>query len=119
MTMKDIGLAALVLVSCVAPIAVPPASPSPGQWYFDPVTQPARRGGPAAVTIHGAPGVQCSAVFLWPGTQSDGQRVSPVTTDLSGSATIRWSVDPATPPGSWRVDATCGGQLFSTHVPVE
>ena len=50
---------------------------------------------------------------------SGGQRIAPVTTDTSGAATFSWTVDPATPPGSWRMDATCAGQVFSTHVPIE
>ena len=115
--MTRIAFAALVLASCAAPIAAP--STSLAQWYFDAVTLPGRRGGTAAATIHGSPGVSCTAVFLWPDMPSGGQRIAPVTTDASGSATFRWTVDPATPPGSWRIDATCAGQLFSTHVPVE
>jgi hypothetical protein len=41
------------------------------------------------------------------------------TTDASGTAVLRWPVDPATSAGSWRIDATCGGQTLSTHVPIE
>ena len=114
-----LAIAAFLLASCAAPATAPPSSPSPGQWYFDAVTQPVRRGGTATVTIHGAPTVQCTAVFLWPGMPSGGQGVAAVTTDASGRAAFRWTVDPATPPGSWRMDATCAGQVFSTHVPIE
>ncbi len=114
-----VAIVTLLLASCAAPAAAPLASAPPGQWSFDAVTQPGRRGGDASVTIHGLSGVPCTAVFLWPGAPSDGQRIAPVTTDTSGSATFRWSVDPATPPGSWRIDATCAGQVFSTHVPID
>ena len=114
-----LAIAAFLLASCAAPAPQPPASAAAGPWYFDAVTQPVRRGGTAAVTIHGAPGVQCTAVFLWPEMPTGGQRIAPVTTDTSGAATFSWTVDPATPPGSWRMDATCAGQVFSTHVPIE
>ena len=117
--MKAIAVAGLLLASCAAPIVVPSASPSAVRWYFDAVTQPARRGGAASIAIHGSPGVSCIAVFLWPDAPSGGQRIAPVTTEASGTATFRWAVDPATPAGSWRMDATCAGQVFSTHVPVE
>ena len=116
--MTRIALTALLFAACAGPIPVP-STGSPGQWYFDAVTQPGRRGGNASITIHGPPGVSCAALFLWPGMPSGGQRVASVTTDGSGSATFRWTVDPATPPGSWRIDATCAGAVFSTHVPIE
>ena len=112
-------IAALLFVSCAASSAPARASSPPGQWYFDPVAQPARRGTTALVTIHGVPNTACTAIFLWPGAPSGGQRVPPATTDATGVAVFRWTVDPATPPGSWRIDATCAGQLFSTHVPIE
>ena len=113
-----LAIVALLFVACAAPVP-PAASSPPGQWYFDAIGQPARRGTTAMVTIHGVPNTACTAVFLWPGTPSGGQRVPPATTDATGVAVLRWTVDPATPPGSWRIDATCAGQLFSTHVPIE
>jgi hypothetical protein len=116
---RGAALLALVLASCGAP-AVTPRSPSPllGQWYFD-ATQPGKRGGTASVTIHGSPSVQCTALFLWPKMPRAGQSIPAATTDASGTAVLRWPVDPATPAGSWRIDATCGGQTLSTHVPIE
>ena len=114
-----LAIAALLFVSCAASSAPAPASSPPGQWYFDAIAQPATRGGIATVTIHGAPNTPCTAVFLWPGMPSAGQRVTGTTTDATGVAVFRWTVDPATPPGSWRIDATCAGQTFSTHVPIE
>jgi hypothetical protein len=109
---------ALLLAACAAPV-IPSPSPSVAQWYFDAPTQPARRGGAATVAMHGPPGVTCRAVFRWPGAPADGQPIAPVTTGADGVATLRWTVDPATPPGSWRVDATCDGQTLSTHVPID
>ena len=86
--------------------------------YFDAIVQPGRRGATASVTLHTRPGVACVAVFLWPGAAEGGQRVPDAVADASGKAVLRWTVDSATPGGSWRIDATCGGRTVSTHVPI-
>ena len=86
--------------------------------FFEGFTQPAPPGGTATATIRTVPGITCSGVFLWPGMPSGGQQVAPVSADASGTVTLRWAVDPATPPGSWRIDANCGGRVVSTHVPI-
>ena len=91
----------------------------PAPLYFDGVTEPGRRGGFATVTLHTAPGVHCIAVFLWPGMPDGGQPVSEALTDSAGTAALRWPVDPLTPSGSWRIDATCGSRTVSTHVPIQ
>lgn len=97
------------------PALLDPSAP----LFFDGITQPGRRAGQALVVLHTLPGVMCEAVFLWPGMPAGGQRIPSTTTDATGTAVFRWSVDPATPPGSWRIDATCGGRTVSTHVPID
>ncbi len=120
------ALLAVLLATSVACAPAPTPSPTASRTlaadaplYFSAVSGPARRGGEAFAIVRTAPGIRCSGVFLWPGMPSGGQQLAPLTTGTDGAATFRWTVDAATPPGSWRIDVTCLDRVVSTHVPID
>ena len=123
--MRAVLIGALAMAAACQ-TALPPSPPPPTRTldpaaplFFDAFTVTAQRGSVATATIHTQPGVSCAAVFLWPGSPSGGQPVPSASADPSGVVPLRWTIDPATPAGSWRIDATCGGRTVSTHVPVD